>query len=307
VSADNEHEESEDPIRAFAVTPHTNSGGRNDATGPFHPGAQKFSRAYNCAWRQFDNVGSGVRKRFLDEIDNHCAGSLDFFAYFGHGIPQGLASADCYGKHLDELCEILRPKMREPFIVALYACSCGVLNGYIGKLRDALRGDVYVYGHLSPGHSYMNPQVSEEASSNSPTFRLLYPNGDDLCAIWSDALHYSDLWLRFPLMEDYQVDRELNGRRLMGKWEVTGLGAPRAYEFDWPQVWTGRDFARSPRGTVTQRDPKRPAAAAMGGGVRGVSRAAVDVLPRLAGRASLRILYSVIAGRVRLAPRGVGS
>src|SRR4051794_1571958 len=102
MSADSD-DETEGPIRAFAITPSTNTGGRNDPIGAFHPGAQKFSRAYNCIWRQFDNVGSGVPKRFL-EYRSSLPGQSRFFAYSGHGIPQGLASADSYTKHLEELC-----------------------------------------------------------------------------------------------------------------------------------------------------------------------------------------------------------
>lgn len=260
--ADNEPDGGDESIiRAFAIAPLKNTGGRNDAVGAFHPGAQAFSSAYNCVSRSFDNYGDGkgVLRRFLDQIDHHCPGGVNYFAYFGHGIPAGLASAHCYGAHLDELIEVLRPKINKPLVIILYACSCGVANAYTNKLRQALGGQVWVYGHTTVGHSYMNPQVSEESSENSPTYRLMYPVGHDLRGPWADALKYTDLWLRFPLMEDYQIDRELCGRRLMGKWEISGLGALRHYQFDWkPTSWKEGAFARVPNGKVTLLDPAKP-------------------------------------------------
>jgi hypothetical protein len=59
-------------ITAFAIAASQNTGGKNDATGAFIPGAQKFGRAYNCTWRSFDNMGARnvVRKRFLDTIES---------------------------------------------------------------------------------------------------------------------------------------------------------------------------------------------------------------------------------------------
>ena len=44
-----------------------------------------------------------------------------------------------------------------------------------------------MYGHTSVGHSFMNPDVSEEASGNSPSWRQLYPYGSDLRAAWAEA------------------------------------------------------------------------------------------------------------------------
>ncbi|GEM_PF-1939331 len=255
-------------ITAFAIAPGHNSGGKNDATGAFLPGAQKFGTAYNCPWRQFDNTGAvkTVRQRFYDTIDTFCPSGLDLFAYFGHGIPQGLASAhiyeaDGYGHHLDDLLAVLQPKISKPFVAVLYACSAGSAQGFTGKLRAKLGGDVWVYGHTTAGHSFLNPDVSEEASDNSPTWRMLYPSGSELRAAWADALRYTDLWLRFPMLDDDDIYAEVNARRLLGTWEVNKSGAISHYVFD--ELYTtwivdsGQDINDPPSGIVQAVDPKK--------------------------------------------------
>lgn len=252
------------PITAFAIAAGQNTGGKNDATGAFLPAAQKFGGAYNCPWRHFDNSGAGgvVRKRFFDTIETACPGGTNLFAYFGHGIKGGLPSANVYGDDIDALLEVLRPKIVKPLVVVLYACSAGMPQGFSGKLRSKLGDEVWVYAHMTVGHTFSNPDVSEEASGNSPTFRTLYGSGSPLRGPWAEALRYSDLWLRFPLMEDADIDAELNARRLLGTWEVRSAGAVRRCLFDSPvQAWTlqsGGDINAKPAGTVTAVDPKKP-------------------------------------------------
>ena len=90
----------------------------------------------------------------------------------------------------------------------------------------------------------------------------MYGEGNDLRSPWADALKYTDLWLRFPLMEDDDINAELNVRRLLGKWEVSASAAVRHYQFDSPvTAWTvrsGRDIAAPPTGTVKNTDPRKP-------------------------------------------------
>jgi hypothetical protein len=251
-------------ITAFAIAAGQNTGGKNDATGAFLPAAQKFGAAYNCPWRQFDNSGPGVavRKRFFDTIETNCPGGTNLFAYFGHGIASGLPSANVYGDDIDDLLKVLVPKIVKPFVAVLYACSAGMAQGFSGKLRSKLGPDVWVYGHTSVGHTFTNPDVSEEASGNSPTFRQLYGSGSALRGPWAEALKYTDLWLRFPLMEDANIDAEVNARRLLGKWEVTASGSIRQCQFDSAyEAWTlqsDRDIDAPPKGTVKAIDPKKP-------------------------------------------------
>jgi hypothetical protein len=250
---------------AFAVAPSQNVGTQNDATGAFHVGAHAFSKAYNCPWRKYDNSVSTdrTRKNFYDAIDQACPAGLELFAYFGHGIKNGLPSPHVYSdKHLDELVEVLRPKISKPFVAVLYACSSGAAGGLSGKLREKFGGDVWVYGHTSVGHSFMNPDVSEEATDKSPGYRTFYPYGSDLRAAWAEALKFTDLWMRFPLLTDDLTAAWVNSRRLLGTWEVTGNGsAAQLYEFDTAGTgWTdasGNNFYDSPSGTVKALDPKK--------------------------------------------------
>jgi hypothetical protein len=248
---------------AFAIAPSQNTGTQHDAAGAFHPGAQKFAAAYNAPWRTFENVGARktVQKNFYDTIDKYCPAGIDLFAYFGHGIVDGLPSPHIGLAELDDFVRVLLPKVSKPFVAVLYACSAGAANGFSGKLREKLGADVWVYAHTSVGHSYMNPDVSEEMADNSPSYRLLYPYGSDLRAAWTEALHYTDLWLRFPLLYNAALNAEVNARRLLGSWEITGAGAARVYVFDnsgtsWTQT-SGVELDAPPSGTVMAFDPKK--------------------------------------------------
>jgi hypothetical protein len=255
-------------ITAFAIAAGQNTGGHNDATGAFLPAAKRFGQAYRCPWKQFDNIGDTgtVRKRFLNTIETHCPGGTNFFAYFGHGISGGMASAHIYEKQLDDFLSLLKPKLATQSVVVLYACSSGKEGGFTGKLRNQLGSDTWVYGHSSVGHTFRNPDVTEEATNNSPTFRMLYPLGSALRSPWAEALSYTDLWLRFPWLTDEAIDAEVNARRLLGKWEVTISGKPaRHYLFDSVyETWTmdsGRDIDDTPHGTVKAFAPSDPSKA----------------------------------------------
>jgi hypothetical protein len=250
-------------FKTFAIAPSQNTGTQHDANGAFHPGAQKFAAAYNSPWRTYENSGSAkkVKQNFYDAIDQFCPSSIDLFAYFGHGIPSGLPSPHIYEADIDDFVQVLAPKMSKPFVCVLYACSSGAANGFSTKLREKLGGDVWVYGHTTVGHSYMNPDVSEVMADNTPAYQLLYPYGSDMRAAWSEALHYTDLWLRYPLLYKRALDAEVNARRLLGTWEVSGAGAARIYEFDNPgTAWNQNsdvDIDAPPSGTVRAVDPKK--------------------------------------------------
>jgi len=249
-------------FNAFAIAPSVNKDGQHDASGAFHPGALKFSKAYNCPWRKFDNSGShsATRKKFLDTINDACPGNCELFAYFGHGYTNGLGSAHIGESQLDDFLKVLRPKLAKPSVVVLYACSSGAVGGFTGKMREKLGGDVWVYGHTTVGHSFMNRDVSEEMGDNSPSFKLFYPPGHDLRSAWAEAIKYTDLWLRFPLIENASIDAEVNARRLLGTWEVNFGGTPYVYDFDMPEAtWSlssGRDIDAAPEGTVKAYEPK---------------------------------------------------
>ncbi|HEY1375636.1 MAG TPA: hypothetical protein VGF55_02520 [Gemmataceae bacterium] len=249
-------------VKAFAIAAGKNTFGA-DAKGSFLLGARRFHRAYRCPFPSFDNHGPAdvVRQRFFHTIKTHCPGGTNLFAYFGHGIREGLLSAEVYEEHIDTLAKVLRPKVSRPLFVALYACGVGAAQAFTGKLRAALGADVWVYGHTSGEHSFTNPDVSEEATASSPTFRPFPPSRTGLEDEWAKALRYSDLWLRFPVIDDDAVADELTARRLLGTWEVTGGGVTRRYEFtNTFTAWTAdssRELDAAPTGTVKAFDPKK--------------------------------------------------
>ena len=51
--------------KAFAITPANNSDNKNDASGAFIPGAQKFAKAFNGSFRKFENIKGGSKKNFI--------------------------------------------------------------------------------------------------------------------------------------------------------------------------------------------------------------------------------------------------
>jgi hypothetical protein len=240
----------------FAVTPSQNSDNRNDATGAFIPGAQRIAKAYRGAFRTFNNASSNTKKNFLDTIRDG-PGSLDMFCYFGHGSKGQLGSAKIYNdKDMDQLAEVLKQKLNPGGVIVLYACSAGMSNGFSTNLQAKIGRDCWIYGHTSVGHSFANPDVSEVQQSRSPGYRDLFRG--ELRAAWSEALHYTDMWLRFPLMWDEYIERELNAIRLLGSWTVPG---GKSYIFTWSRQNGTYDTLDSlntlPVGQVEDRNGKR--------------------------------------------------
>jgi hypothetical protein len=240
----------------FAVTPSQNSDDRKDATGAFIPGAQRIAKAYRGSFRTFNNLGPNVKKNFLDTIRDG-PGSLDMFCYFGHGWKTQLGSAKIYDdKDMDQLAEVLREKLKPGGIVMLYACWAGINGGFSTKLQEKIGRDSWIYGHTSLGHSFANPDVSEVQQNRSPGYRDLFRG--ELRAAWSEALHYTDMWLRFPLMWDEYIERELNAIRLLGNWNLPG---GKSYVFNWSRENGTYESIESinslPVGTVEDKAGKR--------------------------------------------------
>lgn len=236
-------------FNVFAVTPASNSDGRGDATGAFIPGATRFARAYGGSFRTFNNLGDNPKRNFLRAIQEG-PGSLDVFAYFGHGWRTQLGSAHIYtDRDMDEFADALRDKLKADSIVVLYACWAGVAGGFSTMLQQKIGRGVWVYAHTSAGHSFANPDVSEVQQSRDPRYRLLYRN--ELRVAWNEALHYTDMWLRFPVMSDEYVERELNAIRLLGRWRVP---ESKTYMFQWSRTTGTYDglasLNRNPDGTV---------------------------------------------------------
>ena len=243
--------------QVFAVTPAMNSDDDCDATGAFIPGAQRFAKAYNGSFRTFNNVGSQVKKNFLQTIEDG-PGSLDMFAYFGHGWKTQLESAKIYtDKDIEDFAAVLKAKLKLDAVVVLYACWAGFEGGFSTMLQEKIGRSVWVYGHTTKGHSFANPDVSEVQQSRNPRFRRLFA-GSDLTAAWAESLLYTDMWLRFPIMWDIYIERELNAIRLLGKWNVPGS---KTYVFE-PAKANGTydssdSLNQNPKGTVRDETGKR--------------------------------------------------
>lgn len=240
--------------KAFAVTPANNSK-NNDASGAFIPGAQHFAKAFKGTFKTFNNVHGQSKKNFLAEIDA-APGPLDLFAYFGHGWNTQLHTAEIYTESdINELAEALKAKLKPNSIAIFYACLAGIENGFTLKLQQKLGADVWIYGHTSVGHSFANPDVSEAQRARNPGYRRLYPYGTDLRGPWAEALLYTDMWLRFPIMWDVYIERELYAIRLLGTWKVTIGGKAQTYTFKWSKTDGTFDdldsINQNPSGTVS--------------------------------------------------------
>jgi hypothetical protein len=85
--------------------------------------------------------------------------------------------------------------------------------------------------------------------ARSPTFTELFKG--DLRAAWAESLLYTDMWLRFPIMWNTYIERELNAIRLLGKWSVPGA---KTYVFEWSRengTYDSLDsLNKNPEGTV---------------------------------------------------------
>jgi len=245
------------PYNVFAVTPSTNSDDKCDATGAFLPGAQRFANAFGGSFKSFNNIGAQVKKNFLQTIQDG-PGGLDIFAYFGHGYKTQLGSAKIYtDKDMEALAEVLASKMNHGGILILYACWAGFPGGFSTKLQEKIGKSVWIYGHTTLGHSFANPNVSEVQQDRSPKFRVLF-EGSDLMAAWAESLRYTDMWVRFPVMWDEYIERELNGIRLLGKWKVP---SGDTYVFEWSKANGKYDsldsINKNPNGTVRNDTSKQ--------------------------------------------------
>src|SRR5262249_46572356 len=150
----------------------------------------------------------------------------------------------------------LRDKLKPDSVVVLYACWAGIEGGFSSTLQEKLGRGTWVYGHTSAGHSFANPDVSEVQEKRTPRYRRLFRAG--LRAAWNESLHYTDRWLRFPIMWDEDIVRELNAIRLLGRWNVPGS---KSYTFEWARSNGTYDSLESlnqnPDGTVRDLTGRR--------------------------------------------------
>lgn len=243
---------------AFAITPANDKVDKNDASGAFIPGAQRFANAFKGSFRKFNNLPGESKKNFLKTIKDEAPGGLDLFAYFGHGWNTQLGSAGINtDADIDQLAGILKDKLNTGAIIILYACYAGIENGFSTKLQKKLGKSIWIYGHATLGHSFANPDVTEVQENRAPSFRRVYPFSHPLRGPWDEALHYTDMWLRFPVMWDEYIDRELYAIRLLGTWKVNAGGKNKTYVFKWSKtngIYTDLDsINKNPTGTVSEK------------------------------------------------------
>ncbi len=199
----------------FNQPPDTANPHGNDATGAFQPGASQFSdwcdaNSQACTTNRllFNNLAND--RAVFDQILHQLAISpwqLDCVAYFGHGIKDMMVSAKIGKGYFDEFVQSLRANCGSNATIILYACSCGMADGFASKLADALRDmSITVYGHASAGHAYMNPMLRR-----FPGCEIVCPSG--MVTPWLKAFNdpKSDLWIRAPFMTDDELKAELGG------------------------------------------------------------------------------------------------
>lgn len=204
-----------------------------DCTGAFIPGAKRIAAAYGGGFTTFHNGQSheDARDALIAAVNAMPAG-LDMFAYFGHGSKTQLGNMIWTEGDRNSFADAIRPKLSDGASVMLYSCDAGQRGGVTEALRDRIGKGVWVYGHTSVKHSFLNPDVSEAHNGDAARYRLIQDIvGSDLSAAWEDALRYTDMWLRFPLMHYADIKKELNAIRLVGTWSVPGQSD---YIFTWP-------------------------------------------------------------------------
>lgn len=179
-----------------------------DATGAFHIGARAFSEHHRFAAPVlFDNTANPqqTRREVLDIIRN-ASGPLDVFAYFGHGLPNGLSSAKIFVRQLDELTAALRPVLATNATIILYACSAGTLvSGFAAQLAQRLNG-VQVFGHATSAHSFYN-----RFKTRHPAGEWVVDPSDTInFRRWAVRLSNTDLWARYPFLTAAELARDLS-------------------------------------------------------------------------------------------------
>jgi hypothetical protein len=193
----------------------------NDATGAFHPGANRFKKLHDIdsAICYFDNDQDGAhrRKEIYDAIDALEPG-IEVVAYFGHGDDvgqyHGLPSAGIAGKaEAGVLAGKLGPKLGADAIILLYACKSGTQGSGFSTLlaaEPALNSKkVVIYGHDTAGHSYLNARVTMILSETQAWSYVIAPT-DKLYNSWQAKLPIDDLWATFAWMTDEDLKKVLD-------------------------------------------------------------------------------------------------
>jgi hypothetical protein len=210
-------------MKGLILAPRLNSVGSrspHDAESEFQPGALTFQRAHRLATPPviFTNTqpytprGHTLAAPFglVLQLMEDEPGPWDFFAYFGHGLSDSLLSANIGTAHLPRFARILSAKGVPGMRVIFYACGTGAPGGFAATVSQLLGTRATVFGHLTEGPSYSNPNWVRYPGGNP-----IVPRRDPLRAKWETALRSTELWAHFPWMTDGEIRAAL----------ITGCGS----------------------------------------------------------------------------------
>src|SRR5690348_2831637 len=110
-------------MRVYAITTNDNKAGERDCDIVFRPAAKRVSDAYGCGYATFSNglPHPANRDDLLRKI-NEMPGSLDMFAYFGHGFDTQLGGHILTDEDRQKLADALKPKMAVGGSIVFYSC-----------------------------------------------------------------------------------------------------------------------------------------------------------------------------------------
>ena len=167
------------------------------------------------------------RKHAVERIGQEQRGTVGLFAYFGHGLNDGIQLGFKMA-HVRQLADAIARVSKPELTVALYACDTGQDDdaddrddlkpgpGGDGGFADALRGHLFllgvkatVYAHAGTGHTTRFPYVRVFEPGELGGGSWLVEPGSKLWKPWVSALRNTSLRLRFPMMTQAEIEAEL--------------------------------------------------------------------------------------------------
>src|SRR5262249_51617386 len=201
----------------------------NDADGVFRPGAEGVKKLHGIPQPicYFDWQSSAADKRrtilsALRSVQCDDPDGLDVVAYFGHGVKDGLSSADIYKGQVQELAFAIGSVSKWNVRVDVYASPAGLVQDSFGQaLSSALASpESAVFGHTTARHAFANPDVTV-FTGNAGRWVVALDSPDR--AAWVAAIKAGDsipvtknpLWAQFPFMGEDEI-KARNGNFVAG-------------------------------------------------------------------------------------------
>jgi hypothetical protein len=212
-------------MNGFIFASSVNTPDKADATTVFRPCAEAFKRIHNVPqsilYFDHNDSGAATRQQVLNRLrTTPCEDpdGFDFIAYFGHGSPSSLPSAEFRMADVQDLAQAIVATSKHEVRVILYACSAGALpTSFASALSHALNmTDAAVFGHTTSGHAAANPHVTTFSIGNP--CRYVVAPGSSHWSAWRSALQAAKyrerratetLWARFPFMSEDAIRAEL--------------------------------------------------------------------------------------------------